>query len=72
MLIEARGGGGGNLPGGHTVGQLLFYTGYSRAFGNGVTETRSTGKMRVRDGMILSQRTDGLSVVGLTLLEVRA
>ena len=37
-----------------------------------VTETRSTGKMRVRDGMILSQRTDGLSVVGLTLLEVRA
>ena len=35
MLTEARGGGGGNLPGGHAVGQLLFYTGHSQAFDSG-------------------------------------
>ena len=35
MLTDARGGVGGNLPGGHAVGQLLFYTGYSQAFDDG-------------------------------------
>ena len=35
MLAEARGGGGENLPGGHALGQLLFFTGYSQRFDDG-------------------------------------
>ena len=35
MLTDAQGGGGGHLPGGHTVGALLFFSGSSVLYDDG-------------------------------------
>ena len=62
MLTDARGGGGGNLPGGHTLGQLLFFTGYSQPFDDGDRLTHGQQGEVVGPATLESHKGKGLKM----------
>ena len=63
MLTDARRGGGGNLPGGHAVGQLLFFTGPSQVFYDGICVTHGQQGELVGPATIESHVGKGLAML---------